>query len=157
MYAFGDVSDPLPDTVDALEDVLVNFIVDTCHDAIDFAKVTKRQKIKVDDFAFSWRRDPVKYGRVFELLRLQEVINKARKQYQTVETKASYKDMDDDDEDADDTNINHNNENATESTEVAKSNKKVVEPERKKRKYTKSGKERKPYKKRAKKTDTPAT
>jgi transcription initiation factor TFIID subunit 13 len=169
LYAFGDVQDPLSETVDSLEDVLINFIVDTCHDATNFARVTRRQKIKVDDFAFSWRRDPVKYGRVFDLLRLQEDIKEARKQFDNSEGKslkglnnvedddAGQGDLNDDEgENAEDGsgNVTAAYDSAT-SSQPKKGKKSTAEPERKKRKYTKSGKERKPYKKRAKKGEQP--
>jgi len=29
LYAFGDVENPLPDTVNALEDILITYIIDT--------------------------------------------------------------------------------------------------------------------------------
>lgn len=52
-----------------------------CHDAARVAAHAKRNKIKVDDFKFTLRRDPKKLGRVEELLHMAKVITDARKQF----------------------------------------------------------------------------
>ncbi|ODQ61139.1 hypothetical protein WICANDRAFT_17083, partial [Wickerhamomyces anomalus NRRL Y-366-8] len=106
LYAFGDVANPLPETVSTLEDILISYVIDTCHEASAYAKTTRRQKIKVEDFKFVLRRDPVKHGRVGELLSLQKVIADARKQFDNSEGKSlknlNYEKDDDDDKDLDD-------------------------------------------------------
>ncbi|CCH41955.1 hypothetical protein BN7_1494 [Wickerhamomyces ciferrii] len=194
LYAFGDVENPLPETVNALEDILITYIIDTCHEASAFAKTTKRQKIKVDDFKFVLRRDPVKHGRVQELLNLQKIIQDARKQFDNSEGKslknANYVAEDDDDDekgsdkdDGDDkeeldlgdlttTSVNTTTNGIPSSSQISndtslistttkkgKKNDKTAEQDPKKkpkRKYNKDpNKERKPYKKRAKKGEQP--
>lgn len=164
LYAYGDVEEPLPETVNAVEDLLVNYVVDLCHDAHAYSKVTLRQKVRVEDFKFALRKDPYKYGRLEELLLMQKKIESARKQFDNTEGK-NFKSMavDDDDEDAQNDEANgvvgqstgtnsasaSNNSTGTSDRKPTKKNKK--DDNRPKRKYTKSGKERKPYKKRAKK------
>lgn len=79
MYAFGDVEDPLPETVAMMESILVDYLTQICHEA---GRVSgQRAKVKVDDFRFVLRNDSRKLGRVEELLRLQKVIADARKQF----------------------------------------------------------------------------
>lgn len=36
LYAFGDVENPLPETVSALEDVLVTYIIDTVRKTVEY-------------------------------------------------------------------------------------------------------------------------
>ncbi|KAJ5289442.1 Phospholipid methyltransferase [Penicillium atrosanguineum] len=52
-----------------------------CHGAAQVAHHARRQKIKVDDFRFSLRRDPNKLGRVQELLRMERELKEARKAF----------------------------------------------------------------------------
>ncbi|KAG5358139.1 Transcription initiation factor TFIID subunit 13 [Yarrowia sp. B02] len=87
LYAFGDVSEPYPETVAALEDILTDYIVDTCHEAAKMAEIAGRQKIKVDDFKFLLRNDPRKLGRAEELLVLQKEFVEARKAFDSTEGK----------------------------------------------------------------------
>lgn len=87
LYAFGDVSDPYPETVAALEDILTDYIVDTCHEAAKMAEIAGRQKIKVDDFKFLLRNDARKLGRAEELLVLQKEFVEARKTFDSTEGK----------------------------------------------------------------------
>lgn len=79
MYAFGDVEEPLPESVTLLEDIVKDYLIDTCYKAA--ASSGNRAKIKVDDFKFALRKDSRKLGRVEELLRMQKVIADARRQY----------------------------------------------------------------------------
>ncbi|KAL0636698.1 Transcription initiation factor TFIID subunit 13 [Maublancomyces gigas] len=91
MYAFGDDSEPLQESVNVLDEIVTDYIVDMCHDAARMASQARRNKIKVDDFKFALRRDSKKLGRVEELLVMAKVIADARKQFddkQEVETPA---------------------------------------------------------------------
>jgi len=81
LYAFGDTPDPLPESVSTLDDIVMEYIVDMCHDAARMASQARRNKIKVDDFKFALRRDSKKLGRVEELLVMSKVIADARKQF----------------------------------------------------------------------------
>ena len=87
LYAFGDHTrtpaspSSLPSTITCLDEILTDFIIETCHAAALSASYSRRQKIKVDDFKFALRRDPKKLGRVEELLAMTKVIQDARKQF----------------------------------------------------------------------------
>ncbi|KAJ2520178.1 hypothetical protein H4217_002220 [Coemansia sp. RSA 1939] len=76
MYGFGDSISPLPESVDVLEDILVDFINSTC---VQAATVSGRKnKILVEDFKFILRKDPKKLARVEELLAMNKEIEVAR-------------------------------------------------------------------------------
>nr|POE75772.1 transcription initiation factor tfiid subunit 13 [Quercus suber] len=71
LYAYG--SNPhsqthtqLPSTISVLDEILTDFIIETCHTAALCASYSRRQKIKVDDFKWVLRRDEALLGRVLE-------------------------------------------------------------------------------------------
>lgn len=74
LYAFGTTpttetnSAALPSTIAVLDEILTDFIVETCHAAALCASYSRRQKIKVDDFKWVLRKDEVLLGRVLEQL-----------------------------------------------------------------------------------------
>lgn len=166
LYAHGDVETPLPDTVNCLEDIMLTYITDLCHSASLYSRTTRRAKIKVDDFKFVLRNDPIKFNRIGELLVMNKEISDAKRQFDDKEGKNFDKissNMDDDGDDFDENSTTGGGSGANGSkkdgngntnggtTDGKKSAKK--DENRPKRKYTKTGKERKPYKKRAKKSD----
>lgn len=79
LYAFGDSSSPLPTTVAALEEILTDFIIETCHAAALCASYSRRQKIKVDDFRWVLRKNPQLLGRVSEYMFREKYMKNARK------------------------------------------------------------------------------
>ena len=79
LAAFGDDFNPLPETVKTLDEIVTDYIIETCHSAAQCAAYSHRQKIKVDDFKFALRKDPKKLGRVTELLQMDKDIKRARK------------------------------------------------------------------------------
>ncbi|KAF3480285.1 uncharacterized protein GIQ15_05632 [Arthroderma uncinatum] len=88
LYAYGDTSphasfpqEPNAETVRVLDEVVTDFIIETCHEAAQIANYANRQKVKADDFRFILRRDPVKLGRVQELFRLERELKEARKAF----------------------------------------------------------------------------
>ncbi|KAL4751498.1 hypothetical protein BDW72DRAFT_173488 [Aspergillus terricola var. indicus] len=88
LLAYGDPaphpsfpSEPLPETVRVLDEIVTDFVLEMCHGAAQHANYSRRQKIKVDDFRFALRRDPNKLGRVQELLRMERELKEARKQF----------------------------------------------------------------------------
>eukprot|EP00698_Gefionella_okellyi_P003375 TRINITY_DN13145_c0_g1_i1.p1 TRINITY_DN13145_c0_g1~~TRINITY_DN13145_c0_g1_i1.p1 ORF type:complete len:102 (-),score=16.38 TRINITY_DN13145_c0_g1_i1:195-500(-) len=76
MYAFGDVSNPLPESVDLVETMVNDYIVDVTQKAL---AVATGKKLRADDFLFVIRKDTRKCKRAKELLRLNEELKKARK------------------------------------------------------------------------------
>ncbi|KAJ1986511.1 hypothetical protein GGI04_006188 [Coemansia thaxteri] len=76
MYAFGDTMAPAPESVDVLEDILVDYVNSMC---VQAAKVSgRRGKVTVDDFKFVLRKDPKKLARVEELIAMNKEIETAR-------------------------------------------------------------------------------
>ncbi|KAJ1754592.1 Transcription initiation factor TFIID subunit 13 [Coemansia sp. RSA 2523] len=76
MYGFGDSSPSNPESVDVLEDILIDYINTTCVEAARVAG--RRSKVTVDDFKFVLRKDPKKLARVEELLAMNKEIESAR-------------------------------------------------------------------------------
>ncbi|CDO93724.1 unnamed protein product [Kluyveromyces dobzhanskii CBS 2104] len=99
MYAFGDAAQPLPETVQCIDELLVSYLSDICANAYYSAQTVKRNKIKVEDFRFVLRKDEVKLGRAEELMRMNKVITDARKQFDNSEGKSLKRVKDDGDED----------------------------------------------------------
>ena len=85
LYAYGDnvrtpaTPQPLPLTITALDEILTDFIIETCHAAALSASYSRRQKIKVDDFKWVLRRDERLLGRVLEQLWRERQMKEARK------------------------------------------------------------------------------
>ncbi|KAJ1664379.1 hypothetical protein IW140_004116 [Coemansia sp. RSA 1813] len=76
MYGFGDDISPLPESVDVMEDILVDFINSVC---VQAATVSGRKnKVSVEDFKFVLRKDPKKLARVEELIAMNKEIEVAR-------------------------------------------------------------------------------
>lgn len=85
LVAFGDHPPPLPSTIGALDEILTDFIIETCHYAALSASYSRRQKIKADDFKFVLRRDEVLLGRVQEQLWRERKLKEDRKVVDTNE------------------------------------------------------------------------
>ena len=69
---------PLTETVDMLEDLLIEFITETTHKCMEIGRTGR---IQVEDIIFLVRKDPKKYSRVKELLTMNEELKKARKAF----------------------------------------------------------------------------
>ncbi|KAF2231241.1 TFIID-18kDa-domain-containing protein [Viridothelium virens] len=79
LYAFGDTPPSLPSTIRTLDEIITDFIIETCHEAALCASYSRRAKIKVDDFKFTLRKDGKKLGRVADMLaRDAEIKNQRR-------------------------------------------------------------------------------
>ena len=70
-----------------LDEIVTDFLIETCHDAAKTAAAAGRQKVKVEDFKFVIRGDPHMLGRVNELLALDRELKDARKHFDTDEGK----------------------------------------------------------------------
>ncbi|GIZ44459.1 hypothetical protein CKM354_000765600 [Cercospora kikuchii] len=79
LYAFGDTPNPLPGTISILDEILSDFIIETCHSAALCASYSRRQKIKVDDFRWVLRKNPALLGRVNEQLFREKYIKTQRR------------------------------------------------------------------------------
>ncbi|KAI9886779.1 MAG: hypothetical protein M1823_001422 [Watsoniomyces obsoletus] len=81
MYAYGDDPQPLEETIKVMDEIVTDFIIEISHEAAHHAKYAGRQKIKVDDFRFALRRDPLKLGRVQDLLTMDKSLKEAKKAF----------------------------------------------------------------------------
>ena len=80
LYGFGDVPCPASDTVEVMEDMVLEFITETALRAERVA--SKRGKIKTEDFLFVVRKDPKKYARVEQLLLMNDELKRARRAFE---------------------------------------------------------------------------
>ncbi|SCU83158.1 LANO_0B08482g1_1 [Lachancea nothofagi CBS 11611] len=87
MYAYGDVSQPLPESVQCLDELVSAYLIDICMSAYRTAQTVHRNKIKVEDFKFVLRNDEVKLGRAEELIKLSKIITDAKKLFNSSEGK----------------------------------------------------------------------
>jgi transcription initiation factor TFIID subunit 13 len=81
MYGFGDDQNPYTESVDLLEDLVVEYISEMTKKAMD---IGKSGRIIVEDIIFLIRKDPKKYSRVKELLLMSEELRKARKAFDEI-------------------------------------------------------------------------
>ncbi|KAJ6496716.1 transcription initiation factor IID, 18kD subunit-domain-containing protein [Mycena vitilis] len=80
MYGFGDDRNPATDTVNVMEEILIEYITDVCQTA---GTQTKRVRLSIEDLrrALSRPADAKKLARMEELLFMQEDIKRARSQF----------------------------------------------------------------------------
>lgn len=104
MYGFGDDQNPYTESVDLLEDLVIEFITETTHRAMEIGR-TGRVQVEdivflVRDFAlfalWLWghcnlryvccqvRKDQRKYARVKDLLTMNEELKRARKAFDEI-------------------------------------------------------------------------
>lgn len=78
MHGFGDDPNPYSETVELVEELVIQFITETTLKAIE---VGKSGRVHVNDIIFIIRKDKKKYSRVRELLMMKEQIDKAKKAF----------------------------------------------------------------------------
>lgn len=79
MYGFGDKEEPLEESVDLLEEMVVDYIIEMTEKAAQVG--AERGKLLTEDFLFLIRKDSKKYARVMELLQMNEELKRVRKAY----------------------------------------------------------------------------
>ncbi|CAK5277682.1 unnamed protein product [Mycena citricolor] len=81
MYGFGDDRNPANDTVNVMEEILLEYITDVCQTA---GSQAKRVRLSIEDLrrALSRPPDAKKLARMEELLFMQEDIKRARAQFE---------------------------------------------------------------------------
>eukprot|EP01084_Bolivina_argentea_P189433 325756_1 len=85
MYGGGDDENPLPQSVDLMENIITDFIQSFCIEAQHLADQNERP-IRVEDFLFLIRKDIHKYKRVSELLGFNDFLKELRKDdYETIQ------------------------------------------------------------------------
>jgi len=78
MYGFGDDQNPYSESIDLLEDLVIEFITEMTKKAMD---VGRPGRITVEDIIYLIRKDSKKFSRVKELLLMSETLRKARKAF----------------------------------------------------------------------------
>lgn len=80
MYGFGDVRDPNNETVALVEDLMVDFITNVAHQAMECAE-RRGGRFSNDDLLYVIRNDEKKLRRVEELMEMNEYLKEARKNF----------------------------------------------------------------------------
>ena len=86
MYGFGDDQNPYTESVDLLEDLVIEFITQMTQRAME---VGRNGRVQVEDIMYLVRKDPRKYARVRDLLSMNEELKKARKAFDEVKYAAT--------------------------------------------------------------------
>uniref|UniRef100_A0A6B2EHY0 Transcription initiation factor TFIID subunit 13 n=1 Tax=Phlebotomus kandelakii TaxID=1109342 RepID=A0A6B2EHY0_9DIPT len=81
MYGFGDDQNPYTESVDMLEDLVIEFITETTHRAMEIGRTGR---VQVEDIVFLVRKDARKYARVKDLLTMNEELKRARKAFDEI-------------------------------------------------------------------------
>lgn len=105
MYGFGDDQNPYTESVDLLEDLVIEFITETTHRAMEIGRTGR---VQVEDIVFlviklvycdrkrnfiistlssngsQVRKDQRKYARVKDLLTMNEELKRARKAFDEI-------------------------------------------------------------------------
>ncbi|KAK5780235.1 Taf13p PWA37_001372 [Arxiozyma heterogenica] len=113
LYSYGDVAQPMQQTSHCLDELVTAYLVDICNSALKTAQNSQRNKIKLDDFKFALRRDPIKLARAEELIATNKLIIEAKKQFSETDnqTLKRFRNNENDDEvDAEDDNENESDE-----------------------------------------------
>ncbi|DBB12530.1 TPA: Transcription initiation factor TFIID subunit 13 [Trebouxia sp. C0006] len=78
MYGFGDDRTPYKESVDLVEDMVMNYVVDTWQKTLASAH-SRSTKVSEKDVIFLLRKDKKKYKRARELLYLEDQFNIAKR------------------------------------------------------------------------------
>lgn len=69
MYGFGDDQNPYTESLDILEDFVIEFITEMTHKAM---LIGRQGQVQVEDIVFLIPKDPRKFARVKDLLTMNE-------------------------------------------------------------------------------------
>ncbi|KAK6203551.1 transcription initiation factor IID, 18kD subunit-domain-containing protein [Scheffersomyces amazonensis] len=127
LYAMGDRPTSTDMTVQALEDILIEYLTDISYKLAGFAKTQNRTRVKLNDLSVVLKDDPVKLARLHYIMETSYRIERAKKMF---EDKGG-----DDDEDDDEDNDEDIGEGEEETNKESGSSNGAVKKE--KRKYTK--------------------
>ena len=81
LFGYGDDQNPYTETVDFLEDLVLEFITSMTCRAMEMGRPGR---VQVEDIIFLVRKEPRMYGRVRELLTMNEELKKARKAFDEI-------------------------------------------------------------------------
>ena len=83
MYGFGDEREPFEESVELVEDILVDFVQDLVGRAARGAVAPG--KLAMEDILYLMRKDERKFGRCRELLEMNAELKKQMKAFQSAE------------------------------------------------------------------------
>ncbi|OQV13324.1 putative Transcription initiation factor TFIID subunit 13 [Hypsibius exemplaris] len=78
MYGFGDDQNPYTESVELLEDLVVQYMIDMTSKALE---IGKHNRVQVEDLIYLVRHEPRKFARVHDLLSMNEELKRARKAF----------------------------------------------------------------------------
>lgn len=78
LYGYGDDPNPYTETVEFLDDLVLEFITDMTQKAME---IGRSGRVQVEDIIFLVRKQPKMYARVRDLLTMNEELKKARKAF----------------------------------------------------------------------------
>lgn len=78
MYGFGDDPNPYTESAELIEELVIEFITDLTHKAL---QIGRPGRVQVEDIVYLIQKDNRKYGRVKELLTMNEELKKARRAF----------------------------------------------------------------------------
>ena len=79
MYGFGDSKEPDPASVELVEDMLVDYLVNVGHRSMEVAE--RRGRMQTEDLLYVIRNDRKKFARVDELLEMNAKLKDARRNF----------------------------------------------------------------------------
>lgn len=81
LFGYGDDPNPYTESVDFLEELVLQFITDMTRKAME---IGRPGRVQVEDMIFMVRKHPKMYARVKELLTMNEELKKARKAFDEI-------------------------------------------------------------------------
>ena len=81
LYGYGDDQNPYTESVEFLDDLVLEFITDMTKKAME---IGRSGRVQVEDIIFLVRKQPKMYARVRDLLTMNEELKKARKAFDEI-------------------------------------------------------------------------
>jgi len=81
LYGYGDDPNPYTETVEFLDDLVLEFITDMTQKGME---IGRSGRVQVEDIIFLVRKQPKMYARVRDLLTMNEELKKARKAFDEI-------------------------------------------------------------------------
>ena len=78
MYGFGDDQNPYTESVELIEELVIEFITELTQKA---SQIGRPGRVQVEDIVYLIQKDPQKYSRVKDLLTMNEELKKARRAF----------------------------------------------------------------------------
>ena len=81
LFGYGDDPNPYTETVEFLDDLVLEFITDMTQKSME---IGRSGRVQVEDIIFLVRKQPRMYARVRDLLTMNEELKKARKAFDEI-------------------------------------------------------------------------